>query len=297
MTTEADAIAALAQKQATIVTDGASGNPAGVGARRFLIVPEGYKSREITDPNGLPPAPAYIRQAIAIHSPRSLIDYVDRFGSSTTMLFADHVTSQITAAIDYHDADDLAPDHEVAGHVLHRATLALALSAEFASWAAMDGKMLSQTDFARFIEENREDIATPDAGTLLDIIRDLNGYRNMKWAKVVRTNSGTERFEFKTEQSAKAGDVEIPNEIGILIPIYMGQEHPITLKAFLRWQAKDDAGLMLGIKFARREQARQDAFGDVAMSIATATQRELVYGKIDDDWAGIAKNVSLRRVE
>ena len=65
MTTEADAIAALANKQAQVI--------AGPSDRSFLIVPSGYHSREITDPNGLPPAPSYVRQAIAVQDGPSLV--------------------------------------------------------------------------------------------------------------------------------------------------------------------------------------------------------------------------------
>jgi len=104
MTTEAEAIAKLAQKGAQIVKthDG----------REFLVHPSGFSHSEVSDPYGLKlTAPRYIHQSVAIQTSDSLIEYIEKFKHASTLLLADIETNRIMAAIDYHARDTAAHVH------------------------------------------------------------------------------------------------------------------------------------------------------------------------------------------
>lgn len=283
MSTEAEAIAALAQKRAEVVS--------GPDARSFLIVPPGYVSREITDPNGLPSKPAYVRQAVTVDDADSMKSYLGWFGLTRSVLFADVKQNRITAAIDYHEHDDVVDDEATADHVLHRATLNLPFSEEWSTWTARSGQLMKQEDFARFLEENRADVTKPDGATLIEITRELHAHRNAHWGKVVR-DGNVERFEYQedvTAGSGKKGDLPMPPMFTITIPVYLGGD-PVEMEVFLRWQLADK-GMMLGYKIARAELVRQGEFRVIASDISDhgsvsddGKPWRLVYGAISDDW-------------
>src|ERR1700728_1821353 len=116
--TEPDAVAALAVKASgghVVKTD---------DKREFLIVPTGFSEKEVSDAYGLKLAkPKYIKQSVTIETADSLIDYVNRFKGTETVLMADISANRIVALIDYHGKDNAA-------HVAHRAKLELPFSEE-----------------------------------------------------------------------------------------------------------------------------------------------------------------------
>src|SRR5438270_13349012 len=70
--------------------------------RRWLVLGENVSAEEISDPNGLKPLPDHTRQAVTVQTLDSLIEYVTRFRTEDTLLFADMALNKIVGAIDYH---------------------------------------------------------------------------------------------------------------------------------------------------------------------------------------------------
>lgn len=188
-TTEAGAIAALgASAAAASVITGADG-------RTWLIKPNSTTATEITDPHGMIlTAPARVKQAVVVQTADSLVDYVDFFGQDETILFADIDASTIRGLIDYHGASEGAGGAaSIPQHVDHRVTLTLPFSEEWRTWKAIDGKMLDQLSFARFLEENAVDIEAPSGADLLEVCRDLQAVRRVDFRKAVSAPTRTTR--------------------------------------------------------------------------------------------------------
>lgn len=278
--TDADAGAELALKGAVqpqiIKTD--------LG-RELLILPDGdggARQHDVTEPGSmLAPPPAWIDQRVTVQTTDSLVEYVRRFALEDTSLFADIGTNSIVAVIDYH-SEGGGEVKEVAGRSAHRATLALPYSVEWKLWSEIDGKLLSQLEFARFIEENAGDIAKPTGADMLETLRDLQAARKVDFRKVVRTDSDNESFEYVDETTAssrKGGSVEIPTRFELRIPIYFGgKTYPVG--AFLRWKLEEGEGLKLGIKLHNPEHIRQAVFKEVVTTAADQIDRPAYYGKI-----------------
>lgn len=254
--------------------------------REFLIVPKGagaYAVETITRPGWTQDndaLPDRIMQAVTVQTVESLIDYVNRFkDSDDTMLFADIARSTIVGALDYHTPSS-APEAdgvETPGWNQHRASMVLPFSEEWKLWSAIDGKLMGQLEFARFIEENYPDIIAPAANALLEAVRDLQAHRKVSFIKAVRTASDNENFEYADETEAKTkGGIELPTKIVLGIPVYFG-ESVTELTGFLRWKL-DDGNLQLGIKLSRAEHVRQAAFKQIVVRVTEGTGQPVVYG-------------------
>lgn len=266
---QAETIADLARKASVVQ------QVTGSDGRMYLIVPDGYAAKDVTDPHGLyPRKPSYIKQRVEVQTLDSLVEYVNAFKTADTKLFADMMGNSITAVIDYHHNDGKA---ENAAHIV---TMALPYSEEWKLWTAIDDKLQGQLEFARFLEENHPDIAQPNAAELIEAARDLRAARNIKFTKVVRTDSDNESFSIDDQTtlgSNKSGEsVELPRQFTLRIPVYFGEE-AIDMTAFLRWKVDD--GMKLGIKMWRPEHVRQAMFKQIVTGAAERTALVAVYGK------------------
>lgn len=271
MTTEAEIIADLAVKAATgpILVKSEKG-------REFLVLPEGLTSRDVTEPNALPNIlPDHIEQGVTLQAVDSLVNYANRFKTDTAVLFADIGANSIRAVLDYHDT-------AAAGHGAHVANMALPFSEEWQTWRSMDGKLLEQLEFARFLEENAADIVSPSGADLLEACRDLQAVRKVDFRKAVRTNSDNESFEYSDDTEAKSRatgkSVEVPSKFDLALPVYFGGE-VTALSAFLRWKL-EDGNLRLGIKLHRAEHVRQAVFKKIVGDVEARIERPAVFGKL-----------------
>jgi uncharacterized protein YfdQ (DUF2303 family) len=265
---EAETVAELARKVAAtpqVVT-----TPSGL---EFLVIPEDHTSTDVTpDHKNAVLMPKSIKQAVTLQNAVALIDYLKRFKSDDSLLLADVAASRVVAAIDYHGAKTPAL-------VDHKATLDLPFSEEWKTWSGMNGLLKPQLEFARFVEENAPDIKAPDAGSLLEAVRDLQAKRNVNFMAAVRTASDNENFEYtdNTETRSK-GDLELPTKFLLSIPVYFG-DSDVEVPAFLRWKL-DEGKLLLGIKLHRAEHIRQAAFQLIVTDATEKTGVLSVFGKI-----------------
>lgn len=269
MTTESQTIADLAVK----ANQGAEIIP-GPDGRRFLILPEGFTTQELLDdPDGMiVPPPVRIKQAVLVQTADSLVDYVQRFKTADTVLFADIASNKIRALIDYHGAK--AP-----ARLDHGATLDLPFSEEWRTWFQASGHLKGQLDFARFLEENAVDVIAPDGAELLEVCRDLQSKRKVDFRKAVRTSGGGESFEYseESETKAKTGGVEVPTQFKLSIPVYFDGA-ATELFAFLRFKI-DEGNLTLGYVLHRAEHVRQAVFRQIVLDVGERTQCPVVFGR------------------
>ncbi|MFC0633269.1 DUF2303 family protein [Brevundimonas balnearis] len=244
----------------------------GPNGRTFLVSAPGAVVKDITDPHGIVvDPPARIRQSVTLQTVDSLVDYVDRFKTKDTVLFADIRQSSIAALIDYHGPGEAA-------HVDHKATMILPFSEEWKTWTAIDGKMMDQLTFARFLEENAVDVVAPSGADLLEVCRDLQAKRKVDFRKAVRTNTDNENFEYtdETTATAKSGGVEVPSKFQLKVPVYFGGE-TVSLFAFLRWNLVETS-LQLGVKLHRAEHVRQAVFKQIVTDAGARSERPVLFG-------------------
>ncbi len=215
--------------------------------------------------------PGRIKRNLVIQTVDSLVDYIDKFRTGGTVLFADIKASKIVAVLDYDvDADTTA-------HGSHIAALQLPFADEWTLWSGIDDKLLGQLPFARFLEENSPDIKAPSGSELIEACRDLQAKRSVNFIAAVRTSTNNESFEYSDATDARGKDgVEIPTKFILEIPFYFGSR-AVELAAFLRWQV-DDGKLALGIKLNRAEQVRQALFKEIVLDLGERAGVPVIYG-------------------
>jgi uncharacterized protein YfdQ (DUF2303 family) len=242
--------------------------------RLFLVRGRETEMQEVSDPHDLLPTPARIRQDVILQTVDSLIEYVNAFARPGTTLFADISENRIVGALDYHCPEKPA-------NVDHLARLTLPFSEEWKTWSKIDGKMLEQLEFARFLEENANDVIAPSGAELLEICRDIQAKRKVNFIKAVRTSSDNESFEYsdETQATTRKGEIEIPTKFELEIPVYF-DGRTIRFFAFLRWRMEEGIGLKLGVELHRAEHVRQAVFKEIVSNVRELTGCKAVYGRI-----------------
>jgi len=244
----------------------------GADDRQHVMIPDGYKLQDITDPHRLPPNP---RGKVTVDDRASLVAYSKRHATPDAMIFADYTDGRITTHLDWHPHNQ-DERFGTCGQRLHTAELRLMPSEEFTRWNDMQGKMHPQATFAMFLEENASDIWQPEPAIMMELARDLEGVTGQTFKSRTRLKDGSHGFQFETENKI-ISKVQAPDEFELSIPVYHG-EAPEKLTAKFRWRPTPD-GLLMGFVWHRVEYMRRARFTQIAAAVAEDTGLPWVAGR------------------
>lgn len=145
----------------------------------------------------------------------------------------------------------------------HRAHVELVPSIEWRHWTGKSGQLLDQVTFAHHIERHIVDVRTPDGATLLEIVSSIEGTKNVEFTRAERLDNGQRRFVYRETIEGRAGatgQLEIPSEFVLGIPVFDGDDEGYAITARLRWRIAGD-GLKLGYELDRTDVVWRDAVG------------------------------------
>lgn len=217
------------------------------------------------------PKPKFITAAPQLQTVDALIDYVNLFKTPDTVIFADAGNEYIRAVIDYHKAASTE-----AGIVKHTATLDLGLSEEFQTWLNIDTAWMPQQKFARFIEQNAEDIAAPKGADLLEMVLDLEKSKTVSVARKLRSagsDDGSAGF------SSDASGTVLPAAFKLAMPLFFGETNKVEITAYTKDQL-EDGKIFIGFDLNRVQLIRQREFTAISKRIAEATGVPFVLGTV-----------------
>lgn len=263
-----DALRALTKAEALALKpfDAADG-------RQHVLIPDGYKLHDITDPHRLRPRP---KGLVTVDDRASLVTYAKRHLNSDSMIFADYEKGTITARLDWHPHNQDATRFGTSGALEHSAELKLLPSEEFARWNSIQDKMLPQADFALFLEENASDIHTPEPTVMMELARDMEGTSGIVFKSRTRLTDGSHGFKFETENKLLT-EVAVPDQFQLMIPVYLGED-PELLTAKFRWRPTGQA-LVMGFVWHRVEYMRRARFTQIAAQVAEDTGLPWIAGR------------------
>lgn len=244
--------------------------------RTFAVLPGNVQLREISDPDRLP---SVATARLVVDEAQALIDYVNRFSTTGTVLIADVDTGTVNAVVDYHEASTGGGEQREPGkpkHLRHQAMLVLRPSEEFKRWNAFEGDMHRQDEFAAFLEENAADVIDPESAVLLEVSRDLEATQNVNFKSSVRLESGDRSFTYEDETQVKSNLV-VPRTFDLQIPLFSGEE-AVILRAALRFRVTKE-GLLLGFEWRRVEYLRLATFKEIATRAAEGTGAPMFMGR------------------
>lgn len=238
----------------------------------------------------------------------SFIAHVNRFKTGNSAVFAidDMTAPYITAVLDYHepvnitdeDGNSILDSDADPAFCAHRTVYDFPLSPEWKTWMASNGKAMTQTDFAAFLEDQIGDIdlaevsdlseaaqafvskvagemATPTK--LIELSRGLAVYENSVVRETRNLSSGEGEILFQSEHvDASGAPLRVPNYFVICIPV-LAQGDFYRLVARLRYR-KAPGGLSFWYELWRPDLSFTDAFNEACGQVQIQTGLPLFFG-------------------
>ncbi|MCU1326622.1 MAG: hypothetical protein JWN34_1992 [Bryobacterales bacterium] len=279
MDTDNNIIEAVAALQARI------GLPITAEPIHAIVIPNDCSLKSLKDiqyPHGVPPTRIVATMALADSA--SFIQYFKTFADYRSRVMANPENFTFTALLDYHNGNDTETENIEPldpEFVSHRATFPMKQSEQWKIWFGNNDKSLSQTDFAEFLEDNRRDILKPSAAEMMEIARDLIGKSEVNFASSVRLQNGSNQIKYQEVVTAgvgPAGNIEIPDEFSIRIPVFYG-EQPIEITAKLRFRISGGK-LTFTYRLYRPVETRDEAFNCAVAGIGSALQLPVWLGRL-----------------
>lgn len=191
--------------------------------------------------------------------------YVRRFAAEGTALLTWSELG-LRAVLDYHRSGaEPGRCQWTAAHPFQR-------SDQWQAWASLaDGRRLVQRTLIESLEDLAPAIVTPDAATLMGILGKLRATSNATAETELRPD-GTTRVAFTKNNAVEAGEVDLPSEIVIAIPVLKGHTQagedgrriPVLyrLSVRLRVSVDDSAHLAFRLSIPGAERALEAVYAD-----------------------------------
>lgn len=256
---EADAIAAITA--AALVARKIDENT-------YLALPSDFAIKNLEHLMRMPSRP---RGDTVLHDAASFIAIASNMGPSTR-IYATLTPPKFVAVGNDNSGD-------IPGWRDWTATYACPLSAEWKTWTAASGRQMTQEEFARFIEDNIPDVATPPAADMLEIARSLEAKKKVNFAAGIRLSNGQSEltYEETIQGTAAKGKLSVPEVFTIGVPVFENGFR-YAVDARLRYRISDGGKLAMWFELVRPHKILEDAFKAVWDEIATGTGLSIVRG-------------------
>lgn len=205
----------------------------------FVIVPEGYDVRNLEK---LLDNPTRKRCSILTTDATSFIDYLNKHSipvASTIYADIDSERSQcnLVAVIDDH-SDEIPNWRE------HTCSFAPKQAVEWGRWIGNNKKVMNQSDFATWLEDNLPDIATvpnmPTGAEILTMALAFEANSDKRIKSRVNLQTGGVQFEFVDDEDKDTRTKMVVFERFTLgIPVFDGSPSGYPLEARLKYRDKD----------------------------------------------------------
>jgi uncharacterized protein YfdQ (DUF2303 family) len=200
----------------------------------FVIVPQNTELKALEHLF----APQYIKQRVTLLDAGSFIEYVNKFKTSATLIFANvgADSATFTAVLDYHHGDT-----SEAARCAHVATFTTMVTPQWATWLEANKKRMTQLQFAEWLEENAELFREPTGAALLEIVTTLEGKQEVRFTSGMRLQSGANELSYEEDVNAaggsgtRAGKLKIPQIVTAGIAPFHGAS-PYKVQARLKYR-------------------------------------------------------------
>lgn len=274
--TEAQAVADLVQKP---FVEDVRGIP-------VIFTPLGNGQWNASLQESLLAAPLRKKGEIHIHDVDSFIAVTKKQGSLTNSniyLDVDYARSKITATAVFNDHGD----DENAGWRDHKAVFNPRITEEWKLWTDKSGQAFGQVDFAKFLESNLSDIASPAGSKLptssdiLTFVTKLEETRKVKYGSGVNLQNGMVQIEFTEEgDNATKGKLELFREFSLGISPFFGGD-AYEVKAFLRYRIdRNTGGIVFYYELQRADKTLEAAAKEVIEKIKNETGLPVIFGSV-----------------
>lgn len=238
----------------------------------------------LLDPDQFAANPRYREGTVKPATIASFVRYVNDHKGAGTTIWLDRDVPQFEAVLDDHQATGGNGEAEeafaVAGWGEHRAVTVLKRTKDFLAWTTFDGKLMSQFDFADFLEQQAHNISDPAAADLLEVAQTLTGTRNASWKSAQRLADGNIAFRYEEDiqgRAGSAGDLDIPARFLLVVEVFEGTQ-PVNLQASFRWRL-NDGRVTLGYRLISVDAAVRAILDDAVEQVEGEAGIEPLMGK------------------
>ena len=204
---------------------------------------------------------------VTLNTVDSLVRYVLRHRTPDSVVYADQEREKITAVLDDHGAEP--------GHREHRAIYPCPVTVEWDAWRKALRIPMSQEALVDFLEERALEVVQPTGAELQEMLRELHVKADVSWRKAFDERTGTVRLEYKedvSDASGRAGQVSLPTQFVIGVPVYKGGD-PYRCEVRLRYRL-NDAKLRLQLSIDNVTRIEEVAFAEAVRELEAGLDGE-----------------------
>lgn len=238
-----------------------------------VIVPNAHN---IVDVEYLQATPRRTRRNTTFTDVVSFLSYYERFkdaGTPITFAATKEEGILITTVFDYDTSTNAAWGD-------HTATLDLAFHHDFLPFKDRNNKLIPQAEFAEFVEDYLPVFVNPDGATMLELVSDLRGAKNVQFGKSVRLDNGAVKFEYKEILEAggvgAAGDIRIPEKF-ILGAALFSHGAPLEFTAAFRYRVDTAGNISFGFKLLRLKETIEKAVELIIAQIENSINEKVLH--------------------
>lgn len=214
------------------------------------------------------PAPRYRHGNSTHHEVGSFIEHVKRYKSETTVVWADVNDCDVVAVYDYTPAGPTG-----AAWMRHTASYAAPYSQEWKRWFNRANEVMSQDDFAEFLENEAERIqgdvskGWPSSVELLEMARDLRIYTKGQFER--RVDPVTGQYALVCKEEHESHSTKIHREFRVWLRVFQGGD---AYSVLARVKFRLEGGRVTFVyELPRAEEIVANAFGGVVEKVKTET--------------------------
>lgn len=243
-----------------------------------IAIPDGWNLR---DTESLQMVPRRKIANVSLQDEAGFVDYMARHGIAvrcTIWCDADYPNGKIgyTTIINDHGAE--MDDQEWRDHI---ARFTPAQSVEWKRWNLSNKKVMSQLEFANFLETNLGDIASvegfPTGTDMLNMATGLEITQDSRIKSAIRLQSGGVRMEYVQDDNAEtAQSMEVFSKFAIGIPVFWAGD-AYQLEACLKYRL-NSGKLTFWYELNREDKVLEDAARTLTASIQEKTGFPLFHG-------------------
>lgn len=239
----------------------------------YAIIPEAYSLQSL---ESFLDKPVRKRSAIVLRDAKSFIRYFKSQQQSGSSIYGalNQKDTQFLAIFDDHLSDK-------PGWREHSATYKPTHSPEWQIWTNSNKKMMSQREFAQFIEDNLLDIVAPESADILEISRTLEAKKKVSFSSAVRLQNGQTQFSYEEDidGTAAKGRLQIPDTFTLGISVFFGCD-PYKIDARLRYRIEDNGSgkLILWYDLLRPHKVLEAAVMEIWQQIESETKTTIFHG-------------------
>lgn len=251
------------------LAEGVGHRVSNVGKVSIALVPDGYNLQVMRDAMALDERlkewPEVRHGQYRIDDSTSFVDFILRYRSEDTVVFADLSKMKMTSVFDFHPASS---DRKAANWGQFHASYECPTTEEWDLWQSKSNAWMSQEDFADFIDERRADVFSgegadgPSAAEMVKMARDLRIFSKGQFERTLNPTTGEYSLINKLEHAENS--TRIPPRFCLRLAVFEGGS-PYLVEVHLRMQVEGRA--KFAFKLLNLDAIKRHAFRDITAAL------------------------------